>query len=141
MRALSNPEFVQFFADNPDAGSTLAATQSQIVAWSGMAILVYRDANGDLWTSDVSDAPQLANVSMPGYGTSSPQSMLNALPAAIVDTIKDDAAAVGALANQTGQAISGALAAGAAGIQGAVGDAETILIAAAVVLGLLFLLK
>jgi len=136
-------EFAQFMSDNRDLIASLLPEQSKVVAWNGLSILVYigpgqvsvgGNIYPDVYLSDVTTAPQVQAVSQPGYGTAPSQSMLDTLPQAVVDTMKEDAAMVGDLVNSAGQAL-------AAGAAAAAGDVEGILIAAAAVLGLLFLLK
>jgi hypothetical protein len=162
MRALSNPEFVQFMADNANMVAGLQPGQSIVVNWGGgvsygtwgggMPILVYigplpiQNSDGstspDIYLTDVSNAPQLAAIAGPGYGTTPPQTMLDTLPQAMIDTIKDDAATAGALVNQAGQAISAAAAAAAAGLKSSVNSVLTpLLIGAVIVFGLLYLPK
>jgi len=143
MAHVSDIEFAQFMSDNRDLIASLLPEQSKVVAWNGLSILVYigpgqvsvgGNIYPDVYLSDVTTAPQVQAVSQPGYGTAPSQSMLDTLPQAVVDTMKEDAAMVGDLVNSAGQAL-------AAGAAAAAGDVEGILIAAAAVLGLLFLLK
>jgi len=143
MAHVSDIEFAQFMSDNRDLIASLLPEQSKVVAWNGLSILVYigpgqvsvgGNIYPDVYLSDVTAAPQIQAISQAGYGTTPPQTMLDTLPQAVVDTIKEDAAMVGDLVNSAGQAL-------AAGAAAAASDVEGILIAAAAVLGLLFLLK
>ena len=141
MRALSDAEWAQCYQDNRELIFGLMPEQSKIVSWNGMPVLIYVGPNSltvegqiypDVYMSDVSNAPQLAAVSQGGYGTTPPQSMLDTLPQAVVDTVKEDAAKVGALVNQLGQGLKAAAASVGSGI-------ETVLIIALVVLALIYL--
>jgi hypothetical protein len=89
----------------------------------------------DVYLSDVTAAPQLQAISGGGYGTSPSQSMLEALPQAVIDTIKEDAASAGELVNQAGQAASAA----ASALQSSI--ITPLLIGAVIVFGLLYLPK
>lgn len=123
-RSLSDPQFNQFTIDEAGVIQTLEGSagpqvdpaggtygQSKVVNWGGMAVLIYlgpavTDDTGTQWSnvylSDVTDAPQLQAISVPGY-SAPPQSMLDTLPQATIDTIASDAAALGKLLNPLGQ--------------------------------------
>jgi len=154
MRSLSNPEYNQFTQDEASVIQSLGPGQSKIVSWNGMSILVYIgpnyvDVNGDLYpdvyTSDVSDAPQLQAMLQPGF-SAPPQTMLDTLPAAIEQVIAGDAATAGALLNSSGQ-LAVQLITGVAGAAGAAAGAATApllsnltvpIVAAAVILLLIY---
>ena len=124
-RILSNPEFNQFTQDEASVIQTLenqpgpmqdpaggSYGQSKVVNWNGMSVLIYLgpavidSGDGTQWSnvylSDVTDASQLQAITQPGY-SSPPQTMLDTLPQATIDTIAADAAALGKLLNPLGQ--------------------------------------
>lgn len=142
-RMLSNVEWAEFMTDNAALVQSLGPEQSKVVSWNGMSVLVYIGANPieqngnlyqDVYLTDVSDASQLQSISTAGYGTTPPQSMLDTLPQAVIDTIKQDAATAGTLINSAGQALSAGAAAASSALIGPV-------VIALVILGLLYLPK
>lgn len=157
MRALSNPEWVQFMSDEAGLVQMMNPGDSKVVNWNDMSVLVFIGANPisqdgnlypDVYLTDVSDAPQLQAMLAPGFN-SPPQSMLDTLPQAIEDTIASDAATAGALVNQAGQAASAALVniastvgkvAGAA-VSPLLGDLAPILIGIGALLFILYMPK
>jgi hypothetical protein len=140
VRRLSDPEYVQLLGEYDF--SSLQPGQSKVVAFGNMAVLVFDGADGSLYTSDVSDAPQLQAIAAAGYGTTQADTWLDTLPAAMADTIKDDAASLGVLVNEAGQAISSAAASAAADAQKAASAILTpLLIGAVILFGLLYLPK
>jgi hypothetical protein len=155
MRSLSNPEYVQFLADNPSVSGMLAGT-STVISWGGMSVLVYVGPNEiegpdgglypDIYLSDVSDAPQLAALT----GTPAPtQSMLDALPSSVSQTIAAEAAQAGALLNSAGQSaaallegVASTIGQTAANLTSPLTSSLTVpIIAAVVILALMYLPK
>lgn len=113
MRRLSDPEFAQFMTDEQGFVTTLMPGQSAIVDWNGLKVLAYIgsqaiDVGGDLYPdvylSEVSDAPQLAAMTNPAFHAPS-QTWYEALPPAVLDAIKNDAANAGVLLNSLAQQI------------------------------------
>jgi hypothetical protein len=151
MAHVSDIEYAQFVSDNKDLIYSLLPEQSKVVAWNGLSILVYIGINQvqvgnnlypDVYLSDVTTAPQIAAISTIGYGTTPSQSMLDTLPQATIDTIKDDAALAGDLLNQAGQALTQAAGAAAEAARQGLQDVLTpVLIGAVILFGLLYLPK
>lgn len=140
-RMLSNFEWSQFMTDNASLIQSMSPEQSKVVSWNGESVLVYIgpnpiEQNGnlypDVYLTDVSDTSQIQAISTPGYGTTPAQTMLDTLPQSVIDALKDDASTVGVLVNSAGQAI----AAGASGVASAV---SLPIIAALVILALIYL--
>lgn len=153
MFALSNLDYIQFTSDESATISAMLPEQSQIINWDDRSILVYIgpnpiNVNGDLYpdvyATDVSDAPQLQSMLTPGF-TAPPQSMLDALPASIEQSITQAAAAGGALLNSAGQAVTAVLATAGgaigAGLTPVVGSLTVPLVIVGVVLALMYLPK
>jgi hypothetical protein len=139
-RMLSNPEFAQFMQDEAGVISTMMPETSRLVSWNGRTILVYIGANPitvndqiypDVYLTDVSDASQLSAMQNPNFAAP-PQGVLDALPQAVVDTVRADAATAGNLVNSAGQALGAAATSIGSGLQ-------TTLIVALVVLALIYL--
>jgi len=161
MRTLSNPEYTQFTQDNAQSIAALLASpgpmtdpaggtygQSRVISWGGLSVLVYigpaviDPSTGtewpDIYTTDISDASQLAAVSQPGY-SNPPQSMLDTLPQAVIDTIASEAQTAGKLVNSLGQNLAAAIGAAAGAATGPLLSNLAIpLVAAAVILFLIY---
>jgi hypothetical protein len=119
---------------------------SRIFDFNGLKILVYIGPNpitindaiyADVYMSDVTDSPALKALSSGAY-QQAPQSMLDTLPQAVVDTVKEEAAAAGDLINQAGQAALSAIKVAAAAVGQPIQTGIEWAIAAVAVLAFIF---
>jgi hypothetical protein len=157
-RMLGNLEFVQFMQDNGDTVRSMSYPQTKLIEWNGIEVLVFIGPNPidigdgnlyqDVYLADVSDAPQLAAMGSGAYQQPT-QSMLDALPQAITDTIASDAATAGQLVNSAGQSAKNVLLQAASTVGQTAGNLlapvasslSPILVGAIVVLALVMLPK
>lgn len=149
-RPLSNAEFVQFTMDYPQydglsSSFNMYQGQSAVVNWNntGQIVLVYDapdtitvndNVYPDVYYTDVTDATQIQALIQPGY-TALPQSMLDTLPQATKDVIAEESAALGAMVDQLGTALSNYA---GAGLNGILSSAGPYLVAAAVLLVVIY---